>query len=77
MSTFVPTPSPVLPGTAAAPFTNANLNPYGSNYATAFTYDESKLIEASIEYEIFDAVPAKYKALQVLLANPMIEKTIG
>jgi len=76
MSTFVPTPSPVLPGTAAAPFTNANLNPYGSNYATAFTYDESKLIEASIEYEIFDAVPAKYKALQVLLANPMIEKPL-
>jgi|GEM_PF-1932296 len=73
---FTPTPNPTNPGTAGAPFYNANLNPYGSNYATAYSYDESKLIQAAIEYAIFDAVPEKYKALKVILSNPMMEKNL-
>ena len=59
------------PGVGNLPYGNLNTNPQGSNYAvdSAFSPDESLLIQKAVRQAIFDAAPAQYNALKLLGMN--------
>lgn len=61
------------PGQGNAPFGNVNLNPEGSAYGvdSRFSAEESALIRKHIYKKIFDAAPAQFSALKLLMAKPM------
>ena len=77
------------PGVGNLPYGNLNTNPQGSNYAvdSAFSPDESLLIQKAVRQAIFDAAPAQYNALKLLGMKPYkdvnldefsyLEKTFG
>lgn len=83
---YVAVPSPVQPAVVQDP-SSRDLNAIGSEYATQFTLAETSLIRRAIAYEIFDAVPAKYKIFRLLFDKPVsyeasdvftyMEKTFG
>jgi len=85
-NSYLAQPSQVNPAVPQAP-APWNLQPIGSEYATAYTTDETILIQRAIQAEIFDAVPAKYKTLRLLFDKPVsyenldvftyLEKTFG
>lgn len=57
-------------------FSNTNLNAPGSNYATNFGHDKTKLIRDMIRNMIFDASPQEYYDLAILgMATPRVEKS--
>jgi len=83
---YVAVPSPVQPTNVQSP-APWNLNADGSEYAAAYGYDTTSLIKRAIAEAIYDAVPAKYKALRLLFDRPIdyeasdvftyMEKTFG
>jgi hypothetical protein len=85
-NSYVPTPNPTSPNTAQSP-APWNLNAIGDEYATAYSRDETSLIQRAIAEKIFDAVPAKYNVLRLLFDKPVkyvpsdtftyMEKTFG
>lgn len=57
-------------------FSNINLNAPGSNYATTYNHDKTKLIRDMIRQIIFDAAPQEYMDLAILgMAKPRVEKS--
>ena len=79
-------PNPVQPDLSQTPG-SFDLNPIGSEYADAFSKNETILIKRAIQEAIFDATPAKYKVLKLLFDQPVkyvgndeftyLEKTFG
>lgn len=63
------------PGTGGLPFGNTPLNPQGSNYAanSAYTTNETILIEKAVREAIFDASPEQYKALRLIFEKETID----
>lgn len=63
------------PGVGGLPFGNTNLNPQSSNYAAASAYSaqETILIEKAVREAIFDASPEQYKALRLIFEKDYIE----
>jgi hypothetical protein len=64
-----------VPGNGNLPYGNRNLNPQGANYPSdsAYSPDETNLIQKSIAYVIYDAAPQQYNALKLLMDKPMRE----
>src|SRR6056297_687179 len=85
-NSYVPTPNPTQPTSAQSP-APWNLNAIGDEYASAYSYDETSLIQRAIAEKIFDAVPAKYNVFRLLFDKPVkyvpsdtftyMEKTFG
>jgi hypothetical protein len=59
---------------AAAPFTLANSNPTGSDYATNYALSTSDLLAQAIQREIFDSAPAMYNALKLMYSIPFSDE---
>ncbi len=72
---FTPTPSQVQPSAGQAPNGSWLLNPQGSPYAGQYNYNQSLLIKREIQKAIYDAIPAQFKVMRLLLARPMIYKS--
>ena len=66
------------PGLGNLPYGNRNLNPEGSNYANDSKYspDETNLIQKEIARVIYDAAPAQFNSLKLLMDKPMKEKNL-
>lgn len=85
-NSYIATPNPTQPNLVQAP-APWNLNAIGDEYATAYSRDTTSLIRRAIAEKIYDAVPAKYKALRLLFDKPVkyvasdvftyMEKTFG
>lgn len=60
------------PGNQNDPYGNVDANPQGSNYAdySAFSADETILIEKAVKRTLFDAAPQQYNALKLLYQKP-------
>ncbi len=70
-------PNPSAGGYAQSPNNNSMLNPYGSNYASAYSKAETNLIAEAIHKQIYDAAPQQYDALKVLHAfGKTLEKNL-
>lgn len=86
-NSYIATPNPTQPSLAQAPAPWNSLNAIGDEYATAYSRDTTSLIRRAIAEKIYDAVPAKYKALRLLFDKPVkyvasdvftyMEKTFG
>lgn len=63
------------PGLGNLPFGNTHLNPQGSNYAndSAYSAQETILIEKAVREAIFDSAPEQYKALRLVFEKSFIE----
>lgn len=66
------------PGVGNAPFGEKQANAQGSNYPleSGFSPTETLMLERAVKAVIFDAAPARYKALQVLFSKPFEEKPL-
>lgn len=63
---YTPTPNPVVPGAAQAPFAGWNWNPQGSHYAVAYSQNESPLIKRDIFNTIVESIPQQFKLMNLL-----------
>ena len=71
---YTPTPNPIVPGTAQAPFAGWNLNPQGSLYGVTYGQNTTALIQRDITAKIVEAIPQQFKLMK-LLFNQGVEYT--
>lgn len=67
-----------VPGLGNLPYGNRNLNPNGANYANDSEYspEETNLIQAEIAKVIYDAAPAQFNSLKLLMDKPVKDKNL-
>ena len=69
---YLPTPNPVQPNVAQAPYAGWLQNPMMSPYSQAYGLPETDLLKKAIAHDIYDSIPAQF-ALMTLLLDRGIE----
>ncbi len=64
---YLPTPNPVQPNVAQAPYAGWLQNPMMSPYSQAYGLPETDLLKKAIAHDIYDSIPAQFALMTLLL----------